>query len=124
VGIGTTTPAYKLDVAGTARAEEIIVQTSGADFVFENGYNLRSLDEVEQFIAEHGHLPEIPSAEQMQAGGMLVGDLQTRLLQKIEELTLYIIAQEKRAIAQEQHAQEQEERIDELSARLGQVTAP
>jgi hypothetical protein len=95
IGIGTISPAHKLDVNGTARAEEIIVETSGADFVFEEDYDLRSLEEVEQFISEYGHLPEIPSAEKMQSEGMQVGDMQTRLLQKIEELTLYIIAQQK-----------------------------
>jgi hypothetical protein len=84
-----------LDINGTARAEEIIVETSGADFVFEDDYDLRSLEEVERYIKEHGHLPEIPSAEQMQAEGMQVGDIQTRLLQKIEELTLYIIEMNK-----------------------------
>jgi hypothetical protein len=124
VGIGTVAPGYKLDVAGTARAEEIIVQTSGADFVFEDDYDLRSLEELERYIQEHGHLPEIPSAEQMRAEGMQVGDMQTKLLQKIEELTLYIIAQEKRAVAQEQRAQEQQKRIDVLSARLEQVSVP
>jgi hypothetical protein len=117
VGIGTSTPDYKLDVDGTARAKELIVETTGADFVFENDYDLRSLEEVEAFIEEHGHLPEIPSAEQMQNEGMQVGDMQTKLLQKIEELTLYIIEQN-RLNAQQQ------ELIDVLSARLEQVTTP
>jgi hypothetical protein len=117
VGIGTETPAYKLDVSGTARAEEIVVETSGADFVFEDDYDLRSLEEVEQFISEHGHLPEIPSAEQMQAEGMQVGDMQTRLLQKIEELTLYIIAQEKRAADQQEQLSEQRHLIELLMGR-------
>jgi hypothetical protein len=138
VGIGTNTPDNKLDVNGTVRAEEVIVESAGADFVFEEDYDLRSLEEVEDYIGEHGHLPEIPSAEQMQAEGMQVGDMQTRLLQKIEELTLYIIGQNKlvaqqqgqlseqqeRLIAQEQRTLEQQERINELSARLEEIAMP
>jgi hypothetical protein len=128
VGIGTNIPGYKLDIAGTARAEEVIVESAGADFVFEDDYDLRSLEEVEQFIGEHGHLPEIPSAEQMQAGGMQVGDMQTKLLQKIEELTLYIIEQNKLIAKQEVQLSTQQEqlivqqeRLEEMSTRLEQV---
>jgi hypothetical protein len=105
IGIGTITPAHRLDVNGTARAEEIIVQTSGADFVFEDDYDLRSLEELERYIQEHGHLPEIPSAEQLRDEGMQVGDMQTKLLQKIEELTLYMIDmnKENEALREEVH---------------------
>jgi len=101
VGIGTTTPEYTLDVAGTIRSEEIIVETDGADFVFEDNYNLRPLSEVESFVQEYKHLPEIKTAQEMQEQGVSVSELQTQLLQKIEELTLYIIQQEKRIKALE-----------------------
>ena len=94
VGIGTTTPSYMLDVNGTIRANEIIVNSGSADFVFAEDYNLRSLSEVQQFIQEHKHLPEIQSAEQMEKNGVSVNELQIQLLQKIEELTLYLIQQE------------------------------
>ena len=94
VGIGTTTPNYMLDVNGTIRANEIIVNSASADFVFAEDYNLRSLSEVQQFIQEHKHLPEIQSAEQMEKNGVSVNELQIQLLQKIEELTLYLIQQE------------------------------
>ena len=67
-----------------------------ADFVFEEDYDLRSIKEVESFIKDNGHLPDIPPAEDVETHGMKVGDMNTRLLQKIEELTLYIIQQEKR----------------------------
>ncbi len=83
--------SYKLDVEGKVRANEIVVNTSGADYVFESGYDLRTLKEVEDFIDEKGHLPGIPSAEEMQAKGMAVGELNTKLLEKVEELTLYVI---------------------------------
>lgn len=91
VGIGTTLPEYKLEVEGSLRAEEIIVSTEGADFVFNEGYKLMPIGEVEAFIRKHGHLPAIPSAEQMQTDGVGVSELQTKLLQKVEELTLYVI---------------------------------
>ena len=96
VGIGTTNPNYKLDVNGTIRANEIIVNTTGADFVFAEDYQLRPLSEVKAFIQENKHLPEIKSAQEMQENGVGINELQTQLLQKIEELTLYIIQQEER----------------------------
>lgn len=94
IGIGTINPQYMLDVRGTIRANEIIVNSGSADFVFADDYNLRSLSEVHQFIQEHKHLPEIQSAEQMEKNGVSVNELQIQLLQKIEELTLYLIQQE------------------------------
>ncbi len=97
IGIGTTTPDYKLDVNGTIRAKEIVVNLNeGADFVFEEDYALRPLKEVHEFIQTNKHLPEIPSAANMVANGLDMGEFQIKLLQKIEELTLYIIEQEKR----------------------------
>ena len=95
VGIGTTSPSYKLDVAGAIRANEIIVNTTGADFVFADDYQLRPLSEVKAFITENKHLPEIKSAQEMQENGVGINELQTQLLQKIEELTLYILQQER-----------------------------
>ena len=94
VGIGTINPQYKLDVAGIIRAQEIIVENTGADFVFADDYQLRPLSEVKAFITENKHLPEIQSAKEMQEYGVSVSELQTKLLQKIEELTLYLIEQE------------------------------
>ncbi len=96
VGIGTTNPQYKLDVLGTIRARKIQVDLNGADYVFEDKYKLMSLDKVEKYIKRNRHLPEIPSAKQMKKGGMGLGDLQTKLLAKIEELTLYLIEQNKK----------------------------
>ena len=101
VGIGTTSPSYKLDVAGTIRAQELIVETTGADFVFTDDYQLRPLSEVKAFITENKHLPEIKSAQEMQENGVGINELQTQLLQKIEELTLYILQQEERIKALE-----------------------
>ena len=106
VGIGTTnTTDHKLNVAGTIRANEIIVDTSGADYVFGDDYELKPLDQINAFIDEHKHLPDIPSANEMKENGMGMAEMQTKLLAKIEELTLYLIAQQKE--------------IEELKAQIG-----
>lgn len=91
-----STTGYLLNVWGRVRANEIVVNTTGADFVFQENYKLRNLTEVETFIKENKHLPEIPNAEEMQKEGMSLSEMNTKLLQKVEELTLYIIDQEKR----------------------------
>jgi len=96
VGIGTTNPTTPLAVNGTIRAKEVIVDTGWADFVFAEDYTLAPLSEVEAHIKEQGHLPGIPSAAEVAAGGVSLGDMQAKLLQKIEELTLHQISQEKR----------------------------
>lgn len=87
---------YKLDVNGKIRASEIVVNTTGADFVFEKSYTLMPLDLLEQKIKADKHLPEIASAEEMQTNGVGLSELNTKLLQKTEELTLYIIELNKR----------------------------
>ena len=97
VGIGTDHPQTKLDVRGAIRANEIYVNIpSGADFVFEDSYQLLPLNEVKAYIKQNQHLPEIPSAAEMQENGVNMNELQIKLLQKVEELTLYIIQQEQR----------------------------
>ena len=102
VGIGTITPQYKLDVTGGIHSDSIktgaivVESVSGADFVFDNNYDLPSLDDVNAYIQAHGHLPSIPSSEQMQQDGVDMSKFQIQLLQKIEELTLYIIKQDER----------------------------
>nr|WP_315193408.1 hypothetical protein [uncultured Flavobacterium sp.] len=96
VGIGTTSPAHKLDVIGTIRSREVKVDMNGADFVFEEKYSLMPLSELEAYVKKNKHLPEIATAKEMQEQGSNLGDLNTKLLQKIEELTLYVIEQEKK----------------------------
>lgn len=99
VGIGTTTPKSKLAVNGTILATEVVVQTNindYPDFVFEDGYELMPLDELEATIERQGHLPGIPSAAEAAQNGVGVGDMQNRLLQKVEELTLYMIELQKK----------------------------
>ena len=98
LAIGTTTSgSHKLAVEGSIGAREVKVEASGwSDFVFEPGYSLPTLEEVEQHIAEKGHLPEIPSEAEVTENGINLGEMNAKLLQKIEELTLYLIEQNKR----------------------------
>ena len=86
-----TNNTYKLDVAGPIRANEIVINTTGADYVFAPNYRLRSLFDLESYIQRNGHLPEVPSASEMQQNGLSVSEMQTTLLKKVEELTLYVI---------------------------------
>jgi len=103
VGIGINNPAQKLAVNGTIRARELIVETSGwPDYVFARTYRLRPLAEVEQFINTHHHLPGITPAADMEKNGVAVADVTTKMMQKIEELTLYVIRQEKQIRALQQ----------------------
>src|SRR5690606_14357225 len=86
---------WKLAVNGNIRAKEIKVETGWSDFVFEEGYELPTLGEVAQHIKEKGHLKDIPSAKEVKENGIFLGEMDAKLLQKIEELTLYTIQQEK-----------------------------
>ncbi len=102
VGIGTESFVdandnleYKLSVEGKVRAHEIKVYTTWADYVFEDDYDLPSLEEVEEHIKTKGHLKDIPSAKEVDENGIEVGEMNKLLLQKIEELTLYVIEQNK-----------------------------
>lgn len=103
LGIGTEDPSYKLEVNGTIRSKEVIVEATGwPDYVFEENYNLLSLSEIEAFIKANGHLPEVPSATEVEANGITLGEMNVLLLKKIEELTLHTIEQEKTLLEQQQ----------------------
>jgi hypothetical protein len=84
---------YKLAVTGKVICEEVKVMLSGnwPDYVFDTKYKLPSLSEVEKFVKENKHLPNIPAASEIEANGMEVGDMQKKMMEKIEELTLYVI---------------------------------
>ncbi|TCC97699.1 hypothetical protein [Pedobacter hiemivivus] len=105
VGIGTSdTKGYKLAVAGNMIAESVKVQLQGSwpDYVFKSTYILPSLQETEKHIEDNGHLPGIPSAAEVKANGIDLGEMNAALLKKIEELTLYLIEQKKEIITQKQ----------------------
>lgn len=108
LGIGTTTPKERLSVNGKIRAHEIKVETANwPDYVFAKDYKLPSLQETEKHINEKGHLPGIPSAQAVKTNGIDLGEMNAKLLQKIEELTLHVIEQNKQL-------QLQNRRINEL----------
>ena len=128
VGIGTISPNYKLDVIGSIRAREIKVDFNGADFVFGKDYKLMPLTELEKFVKEQKHLPEIAPAGEMTENGTGLGDLNTKLLQKIEELTLYVIQKDKEVKQlmdtrkkDQKEREKLENQIKTLSERLGKI---
>jgi len=87
---------YDLNVKGTISASEIKVEAKTADFVFEEDYPLRPIAELEEFVKANKHLPEIAPAKEMQENGVNQSEMNQKLLQKIEELTLYTIDQERK----------------------------
>ncbi|OAN61651.1 hypothetical protein A8B79_04285 [Balneola sp. EhC07] len=93
VGIGTISPDEKLTVKGKIHSEEVIVDLNvpGPDYVFEEEYDLTSLKELEAYIKANKHLPEVPSAAELEAHGIVLGEMNMILLKKIEELTLHMI---------------------------------
>lgn len=111
LGIGTTNPSEKLEVNGTIRSKEVKVEASPwPDYVFEPDYELASLEEIEKFIQSEKHLPEIPSAEEIEANGVQLGEMNMLLLKKIEELTLHQIEMMK-------IINQQQQKIDQLNKK-------
>jgi len=128
VGIGTTNPTQKLEVAGTVYSQEVKVEIAagtGPDYVFEPDYDLRTLEEIKDYIEENKHLPEVPSAKEMEANGVQLGEMNILLLKKIEELTLYQIEllerldqQQAEFRNQQVELMAQQKQIEELKKRL------
>jgi hypothetical protein len=113
LGVGITdTKGYLLAVGGKMIAEKVVVknQVNWPDYVFDQGYSLPKLDTLETFINTHKHLPGVTSAKEVKEKGLDVEQGQAQLLQKIEELTLYIIAQNKKLEAQEERLKKLEEK--------------
>ncbi len=117
IGIGTDNPgSWKLAVNGQIRAKEIKVETGWSDFVFQSNYLLPNLTEVENHIKEKGHLKDIPSAKEVAENGIFLGEMDSKLLQKIEELTLYTIQQQKEIIEQKEKVEKQAKEIEFLKS--------
>lgn len=93
IGTPTLPTGYKLAVDGKIICEEVYVRISDEwpDYVFEEQYQLKPLNEVEKYIAKHKHLPNVPDAKSIEAEGISIGEMQKIQMQKIEELTLYLI---------------------------------
>jgi hypothetical protein len=116
LGIGTTNPDQKLTVNGKIHATEVIVDLAiPADYVFKPTYKLMPLHEVEQFVKTNSHLPEIPSATEITKNGLSMGEMQNKLLQKVEELTLYMISQQKTIDQQQAQIKELNDKLSKLN---------
>ena len=114
IGIGTKSPDQMLTVKGKIHTQEVMVDLNGAvapDYVFEayfegtssikSSYQMPTLDEVAAYIKEHHHLPGVPSANTIAQDGLSLKQMNLLLLEKVEELTLYTIEQERRIKALE-----------------------
>lgn len=119
VGIGTMYPTATLTINGGVTSEEleIIEDVPEADYVFEDDYNLRSLEEVETYIQENKHLPDVPSAQEFKENGYKVGEMDNLLLQKVEELTLYLIQMKKDNQTLQAQIESLTKQLEELKAQ-------
>jgi hypothetical protein len=127
VGIGTTVPDQKLTINGTIHSREVKVDLNvpGPDYVFEPDYQLIELSKLKAYLDKNRHLPEIPSADQMAKDGLNLGEMNTKLLKKVEELTLYLIEKDKEDKEQSKsnaslaiRLKQQQTEIDELKAQM------
>jgi len=119
VGIGTANPKARLAVNGEMVAAKIrLTQNNWSDFVFDSSYNLLSLRDLEIFIAKNKHLPGIPSAEKVCKDDLDIGQTEAVLLEKVEELTLHLIAQDKALLEQERLLNEQSLLLQKKAARI------
>ena len=128
VGIGTTNPREKLEVNGNTiingdvESKKVKVTASPGsvpDYVFSPNYKLRTLSELEAFIKANSHLPNVPNANEIETNGQDVGDLQLKLLEKIEELTLYVIEQNKEMAELKKTVNNQAVEIKQLKGKTG-----
>jgi hypothetical protein len=121
VGIGTTTPgSFKLAVEGKIWAKEVQVALTnpGPDYVFEPTYHLKPLSEIETYIKENKHLPEVPSAKEMEVNGVQLGEMNMLLLKKVEELTLYVIELKKENSEAKEMNKRLADKIDKIENNL------
>lgn len=117
VNIGTFNGTEKLNVCGGIKATEVRVESGWCDYVFAPDYKLRSIDELASFISENNHLPNIPKASEVESGGLAVGDMSRRMMEKIEELTLYLIQQNEQIKDLQSENEKMQARINELMTR-------
>jgi len=114
---------YKLTVKGKIHAEEVLIDLNipAPDYVFEKDYPIKSIEEVENYITKNKHLPEIPSADEIKKNGVCIGEMNMLLLKKIEELTLYVIEQNKKTKEQSKKIkvlEEENERLNKVEAEI------
>lgn len=119
VGIGTRTPDARLTVKGTIHSEEVRVDLSvpGPDYVFKDDYDLLPLKDLESYIKENSHLPEVPSASEMEGNGLNLKEMNLILLKKVEELTLHIIEINKKVETLEEQNTLQQSELERVRAK-------
>lgn len=118
VGIGTTAPKETLSVNGKIRAHELKVETTNwPDYVFSNDYKLMSLDSLGRFIEKNGHLPDIPTAKEVEANGLQLGEMVNKLLKKNEELTLHLIEKNSEIESQGKRLEKLEKLLENLTKK-------
>jgi hypothetical protein len=134
VGIGTNAPTNRLHVVGNtlidfgdldvngdvfadAFVAQLRAQLQVPDYVFEPEYPLMPLDELRAYVAKEKHLPNVPSEEEIRTGGLDVTDFQMRLLEKVEELTLYTLAQDEQIESMQQMIADLETRLAALEVQ-------
>jgi hypothetical protein len=130
VGIGTTSPCAtnppancKLSVSGGIQAQEVVVNTGWSDYVFQPTYHLRPLSEIAAYIQENHHLPGIPTEGEVKERGVSLGDMQAKLLAKVEELTLHMIEADERSKRDEERNKTLEQQNRELQERIARLEA-
>ncbi|MBB6236407.1 hypothetical protein HDC90_001019 [Pedobacter sp. AK013] len=122
VGIGTLVPKEKLSVNGNIRAKEIKVEaTNWPDYVFEEGYNIGTLKGLESYIKANKHLPGIPSAKEIEANGLELGEMVKMQQKKIEELTLHLIEKDKLLSIEKEMNKKQQAQIDSVIKELANM---
>ncbi|MFD2581588.1 hypothetical protein ACFSR6_03740 [Pedobacter vanadiisoli] len=115
IGIGTINPQETLSVNGNIRAKEIKVEaTNWPDYVFEKKYILPTLNQTKCYIEQYGHLPDMPTADVVTKEGQNLGEIQAKLLKKVEELTLHLIRLEESNTEQKKRIDEQDKIINNL----------
>ncbi|WP_158856382.1 hypothetical protein [Lunatibacter salilacus] len=119
IGIGSLSPTHKLEVNGTIKTKEVNITATGwSDYVFLPEYKLMPLGEVENFIQANGHLPNIPSEPEVLKNGINLGEINAKLLEKVEELTLYLIEQKSELESQRLLITEQSKKIGLLLKQM------
>ncbi len=122
IGMGTLTPRERLSVNGNIRSKEVKVEaTNWPDYVFEEDYNVGTLKGLESYIKANKHLPEMPTAKEVEANGIALGEINKLLLKKVEELTLHLIEKENQLDAQNIKISALEEGQKELKSLIEEI---
>ncbi|MCJ8208815.1 hypothetical protein MUY27_03790 [Mucilaginibacter sp. RS28] len=117
--VGTSTPDAKLAVKGTVHAQEVKVDMNNwGDYVFKPKYNLTKLSDLKIYVDQNHHLPEIPSAQEIETKGVNLGELVKLQMKKIEELTLYLIEKDRKDVGQQRQITKLQQQLDKLKKEI------